>query len=71
MVMPQPAPSNLVLKPLYTAIFLAFAQDLEDRVIYGPFGIIYGPISHCQFLFSPPSLSFGFVIGEPTHFSVF
>jgi len=47
MVMPLPAPSNLVLKPLYTAIFLAFAQDLEDRVIYGPFVIIYGPISHC------------------------
>jgi hypothetical protein len=40
MVMPLPAPSNLVLKPLYTALFLAFAQDLEDWVIYGPFGII-------------------------------
>jgi hypothetical protein len=43
MVMPLPAPSNLVLKPLYTALFLAFAQDLEDwviMVIYGPFGII-------------------------------
>jgi hypothetical protein len=49
--MPLPAPYDLVLKPIYAAIFLAFAQDLEDQVIYSPFGIIYGPISYFQFLF--------------------
>jgi hypothetical protein len=37
-----PLPSNLVLKPLYVAIFLAFAQDLEERFAYGRFGMIYG-----------------------------
>jgi hypothetical protein len=35
-------PCELVLKPLYAAILLAFAQDLEDRFAYGPFGIING-----------------------------
>jgi hypothetical protein len=69
--MPLLAPYDFVHKPLYAALFLAFAQDLEDRVIYGPFGIIYGSISYFQFLFSPLSLSIGFVVGEPTHFSIF
>jgi hypothetical protein len=44
MDMHVPVPSDLVLKPLYVAIFLAFAQDLEDQFAYGPFVIIYGLI---------------------------
>lgn len=36
-------PFALVLIPLYVAFFLAFTQDIEDWVIYGSFGIIYGP----------------------------
>jgi hypothetical protein len=42
-------PCDLVLKPLYAAILLDFAQDLEDRFAYGPFGIIYGLIVYFLF----------------------
>jgi len=49
--------SNLELKPLYAAIFSAFVQNFDDRVVY--------------FIFSELSLSFGFVVRELTIFSVF
>jgi hypothetical protein len=40
--------SNLELKPLYAAIFSAFVQNFDDRVVYGLFGIIYRLISYFQ-----------------------
>jgi hypothetical protein len=46
-----PIPSDLVRKPLCTAIFLAFAQDLEDRFAYSPFRIIYGLIVYFLIFF--------------------
>jgi len=41
----------LVIIPLYVANFLVFVQDIEDQVVYGLIGIIYGPISYYLFLF--------------------
>jgi hypothetical protein len=46
-----PIPSDLVRKPLYAAIFLAFAQDLEDQFAYGPFRITYGLIVYFLIFF--------------------
>lgn len=44
-IMPLSMPFALVLIPLYAAHLLTFAQDIEDRVIYDSFRIIYGLIS--------------------------
>jgi hypothetical protein len=69
--MPLPAPSDLVLKPLHVALFLAFAQDLENQVDYGPFEIIYGPISYFLFLFQHCRFCWVCYWGAPPLFQFF
>jgi AAA+ ATPase superfamily predicted ATPase len=52
----------LVLILFYAAILLIFVQEIEERVIYGSFRIVYRPIFY--FLFLALFLLFGFVIGS-------
>jgi hypothetical protein len=62
---------NLVPLLPCAAYSLAFAQGIEDRNIFYPFGIKKTPISCLLFLDLLLLLSFKFVIGESTPLNLF
>lgn len=44
MIMSLPMPFSLLFIQFYVVNLLPFAQNIDDHVVYGYFGIIYGPI---------------------------